>query len=129
MVSFPLHASGFGSRTASLLRQGKDVSPQDAHVSSAQNADSCQSLPRGSAVLARPEAVLVTVNVLWLRLAGYGLVESVSAHRAEVTQTCPPEDFCSIRGALVRDGSLQRLCRGTVAVPIGRIPQSSFNQS
>jgi hypothetical protein len=31
-------------------------------------------------VLAWPEAVLVTANVLWLRLAGYGSVESVSAH-------------------------------------------------
>ena len=52
----------------------------------------------------------------------------------------PPEDFCSIRGVLppesffsrrgvsLRDGSLQRLCRGTASVPIGRIPQSSFNQ-
>src|SRR5450759_1373325 len=37
-------------------------------------------LPPESAVLARPEAVLVTANVLQLRLAGYGSVEGVSAH-------------------------------------------------
>src|SRR5450830_301792 len=29
----------------------------------------CSELPPGSAVLARPEAVLVTANVLWLRLS------------------------------------------------------------
>jgi len=80
-------------------------------------------------VLARPEAVLVTANVLQLRLAGYGSVEDVSALWAEVTRTDSPEHFSSMRGALLRDGPLQRLCRGTVAVPIGRIPQSSFNQS
>jgi len=56
---------------------------------------------------------------------------------AEVTRTWPPEDFCSIlpslsftrRGVSPRDGPPWRLCRGTIAVPIGRIPQPSFNQS
>ena len=102
-VSFLLHASGSGSRTASLLRQNKDVSPQDAHVSSAQHG-LLSELPSESTVLARPEAVLVTASVLRLRLAGYGSVESVSAHRAEVTRTHSPEHFSSMRGALVRDG-------------------------
>jgi len=54
---------------ASLLRQGKDVSPQDAQCTSSAQRGLLSELPPESAVLARPEAVLVTTNVLWLRLS------------------------------------------------------------
>ena len=125
-VSFLLHASGSGSRTASLLRQNKDVSPQDAHVSSAQHG-LLSELPSESTVLARPEAVLVTASVLRLRLSRVRIGRGRLCSSGRGSAEHPPEDFCSIRGALppesffsrrgvsLSNGPLQRLCRGTVS--------------
>jgi hypothetical protein len=83
-------------------------------MSLAQQCGLLSELPPESAVLARPEAVLVTANVLRLRLAGYGSVEGVSADlpsmffqcegriRAEATRNSPPSTLVPCEGCISR---------------------------